>query len=228
MAAAFCTNCSAGTYSEARAAICSICDAGKYSLHGATLCTNCSACTYSAAAAEICSICDAGKYSRDGAAICSICSAGKFSALTVVGKFSPVLQIGASVCTDCGAGAYSEAGAAICSICDAGKFSQAAASVCTDCGAGTYSAPGAVSELQHLRRRPVLGVRRFSVQPLCRWIPRPRRRAMHSVCKRHVAHCRHHGVCRLLCQRDNSARGVDVRKRMCVQTGLWAAVRLAL
>ena len=122
-------SCNAGYFydSSVSTPTCTQCAAGTYSDAGATSCTNCAAGTYSAAGASSCTNCDAGKYSAAGASSCTNCDAGKYSAA------------GASSCTNCDAGKYSAAGASSCTNCIAGTYSAAGASSCTNCPGGTYS-----------------------------------------------------------------------------------------
>ena len=81
--AAECTDCEAGTYSNANGAtICTDCVAGKYSnANGSTLCTDCVTGKFSERDAESsCTACGAFTYaSREGATTCTTCEPGKYS-----------------------------------------------------------------------------------------------------------------------------------------------------
>lgn len=127
-AAAVCTACAAGTYTNTEGTeTCTDCEEGTYQpLTGQTSCAKCPAGTYNTLTA------------KTNIADCVLCGAGTYS--STVGKTD-------ATCDSCPAGTYSTAdgatSAATCTNCPAGTYQtlpgQDALADCTDCPAGTYS-----------------------------------------------------------------------------------------
>lgn len=76
-----CTQCDAGSYSNASTVSCSLCPVGSYSFSGASRCVDCSAYFYSdEVGSSSCAHCDLGYYSPVGSSACGFADSGYYLA----------------------------------------------------------------------------------------------------------------------------------------------------
>ncbi|GMH78102.1 hypothetical protein TrLO_g3938, partial [Triparma laevis f. longispina] len=151
-----CTDCVAGSYSEAGVGSCTVCEAGTWSEVGSAACNACPKGSYLSddgtnaelhQAAGLCLTCPSGQYTGvEGSAGCTQCQLGKYltGSLNVVDDHDSEAD-----CLICAAGKYTEGeGSALCLSCAKGKFltdDAGAASAhiseasCLTCATGHYS-----------------------------------------------------------------------------------------
>ena len=161
-----CTNCSAGSESEATfgSTACRQCVAGTFAFEGSEFgCHICPAGYVSGDSASACTPCDAGESSPPNASACEPCLAGTFTdgagqicTPCPAGSWQPLE--GTSACAECVPGYYiarngsttnctacpegksaENSGQATCDSCPAGTYSPEASIRCIDCIPGTYS-----------------------------------------------------------------------------------------
>lgn len=132
-----CQTCGMGTYSTGEyATSCTQCRAGTYSnavgAYASDICIPCTPGNVSVSpGSSQCSACQAGTYSNPAGTACMQCPSGTFS--------STIAATNISACMQCPPGSYAARGSSSCTSCPAGTYSISAGESCIRCPSSTYS-----------------------------------------------------------------------------------------